>query len=192
MPIKIGVLALQGCITLHKPHIQATGANYIEVTHKSQLETIDAIILPGGESSSMLKALHSFDMFSALKNFSKNKPTWGICAGIILLAETVINPTQSSLQSISIEVTRNYYGRQLDSFETTIYGSKVSYIRAPKISKIISHLVHIKYTDYNNPVWIEYKNLMGTTFHSELSMNYPSPFHTFFYHKIIKNRDNNQ
>lgn len=179
----IGVLALQGAFSLHKPHIEALGGKYLEVRKEEHFEKIDALILPGGESSVMLKHLENLNLFSPLKKFTLEKPVWGICAGVILLAQKVLFPEQESLGVFPIEVTRNYYGGQLESFEDKILDNKVSYIRAPGV-KVLSERITIKHSYKENPVWFSYRNLMATTFHPELTESYPSNFHSVFYQKL--------
>jgi 5'-phosphate synthase pdxT subunit len=177
---RVGVLALQGAFSLHKPHIEALGGIYKEVRQAKDLETLDALILPGGESTVMLKHLKNSFLFEPLRAFASEKKTWGICAGAILLAYSVKSPEQESLGLVPIEITRNYYGAQLQSFEEELEGERVSYIRAPHI-KILSEEVRVEYKRGEEPVSVLYKNLRATAFHPELNLKYPSAFYLPFY-----------
>ena len=177
---RVGVLALQGAFSLHKPHIEALGGFYKEVKQAKDLETLDALILPGGESTVMLKHLKNSFLFEPLREFASEKKTWGICAGAILLAYSVKSPEQESLGLVPIEITRNYYGAQLQSFEEELEGERVSYIRAPHI-KILSEEVRVEYKRGEEPVSVLYKNLRATAFHPELNLKCPSPFYVSFY-----------
>ena len=180
---RIGVLALQGSFELHKPHIEALGASYHEVRKKGSLENLDALILPGGESSVILKLLSHTELYEEVRNFVYEKPSWGICAGLVLLAKEVEKPKQESFAVLPIKVIRNYYGSHLESFEEEIGSEKVSYIRAPGM-ELLSDTVTVKHTRNKKPVWIDHKNLMATTFHPELSKNSPSLWHKVFFEKI--------
>ena len=180
--VRIGVLALQGAFQLHKPHIEALGAEYIEVMNREDFEKIDGLILPGGESATMLKLIHLAGIKDPLVKFMQANPVWGICAGAILMAKRVYGPEQESFGVINIDITRNAYGRQLDSFEEMISDYKVSYIRAPKISHTDSQLKVLS-SNEENPTWVESELHMVTTFHPEMSLNYGSPWHQRFIEK---------
>jgi 5'-phosphate synthase pdxT subunit len=177
--IKIGVLALQGAIALHRPHIEAAGATYIEVTNSETLKTVDGLILPGGESGVMLKLIDVVGLKDDLTNFLKTKPAWGICAGAILIATAVHNPAQFSFSAIDIDIERNAYGRQLESSEDNIDGYQISYIRAPRITRV-GNGVTIFAKRNQDPVWVESGKLTVTTFHPEINIYTPSPWHKAF------------
>lgn len=181
MPEKpvIGVLALQGCVERHKPHIEAAGALFKAVKSPEQFNTVDAFILPGGESTTMLKLIENFNLWESLEQNFKAKPVWGICAGSILLAEKVTNPTQKSFGILPITVQRNAYGRQLESHKKDIDGYEVSFIRAPVITAI-SPDVHTRAHNESGPTWITHGSNMATTFHPELTLEFPSPMHKEF------------
>ena len=110
--ITIGVLALQGAVQPHRPHIEAAGAQFMTVKTPEQFEQVDAFILPGGESTTMLKLIERFNLWDVLADQFSKKPVWGICAGSILLAETVTDPAQKSFGLLPVSVRRNGYGRQ--------------------------------------------------------------------------------
>lgn len=176
MPIRIGVLALQGAFQLHRVHIEAAGADYVEVVGARDLESINGIILPGGESGTMLKLIDFVGIHTALAEFLESKPAWGICAGAILMAKTVCRPTQKSFGSMDVEIERNAYGRQRESSEEMVDGYKVSYIRAPKI-RLVGPSVSVLATRGESPSWVECGNQMITTFHPEVNLMAPSPWH---------------
>lgn len=176
MPLRIGVLALQGAFCLHRPHLEAAGAEYMEVIESKDLNEIDALILPGGESGTMLKLIKAVGINEALANFLNSKPAWGICAGAILMAKTVRNPDQESFGIVDIEIERNSYGRQLESSEEIIKNYNVSYIRAPRISDVGSD-VNVICKRGESPAWVEHGQYMVTTFHPEINLKVPSPWH---------------
>jgi len=179
----IGVLALQGAVDLHRPHIQAAGAEFMAVKTPEQFAQVDAFILPGGESTTMLKLIDRFDLWDILAKEFSAKPVWGICAGAILMAENVKNPVQKSFNILPITVERNGYGRQLDSHDTHIDGYEVSFIRAPVIDDagdceiIASH--------QNKPAWVRKNHHMATAFHPEVNLNAPSPMHEYFIKHLV-------
>lgn len=175
----VGVLALQGCVEPHRPHIEACGLTFSAVKTVAQMDHVDALILPGGESTTMLKLLKIFDVWDSLKAMTAQKPIWGICAGAILLADHVANPQQDSLKALNIAVQRNGYGRQLDSMQIAHKGYPVSFIRAPVISSVDKD-VDVLWNYDNTPVWVQQGHVMATTFHPEMTLDAPSPMHTYF------------
>lgn len=174
----IGVLALQGAVEPHQPHIEASGGEFRAVKTAEQFAEVDALILPGGESTTMLKLIDTFGLWDSLKRSMSSKPVWGICAGSILLAKSVSNPSQKSFGILPISIQRNGYGRQLDSHHTAINGYMVSFIRAPIITD--AGTCEVLATHENSPVWVRSGNAMATTFHPELTLDYPSPMHQTF------------
>lgn len=178
----IGVLALQGAVMPHKAHIEACGAEFKLVKTPAHLAEIDALILPGGESTTMLKLIDRFGLEKDLVQTFKTKPIWGICAGAILIAEKVLNPKQKSYGLLPMTVTRNGYGRQLESSIEDIDGYPVSYIRAPIIEEAKG--IDVKATREGKPVWVEQGKVMATTFHPELTLDTPSPMHKYFIEMI--------
>jgi len=187
--VKIGVLALQGAITLHRPHIEALGAEYIEVTQSEHLDRVDGLILPGGESGTMLKLMKITGIENALSIFLKERPAWGICAGAILMAKSVKNPEQRSFSAIDIEIERNAYGRQLDSSEDTIDGYNVAYIRAPRIVSTGPTVETFSRRD-GFPTWVEQGQSMVTTFHPEINLKTPSPWHQRLFDRCKQGHSN--
>ena len=169
----IGVLALQGAVTPHLEKIKAVGFTPQRVTSKESLAVCDRIILPGGESTTMLKLIDSSELWQPLLTFFKEKPTWGTCAGAILLAKKVINPAQRSFEVIDIQAERNAYGSQLDSFKTTLtvtgidHQIEADFIRAPKLTAL-SNNVEVLAEHDGNEVMLRQGVTVVTSFHSEL------------------------
>lgn len=184
----IGVLALQGCVDRHKPHIEAAGGVFRAVKTAADFDAVDAFILPGGESTTMLKLIDVFGLWDALaKNFAA-KPVWGICAGSILMAETVYvdaskQQKQKSFGLLPITIVRNGYGRQLDSHTAAIDGYEVSFIRAP-VFEDVANDAQIKAVHAGKPAWVAKGRYMASAFHPELTMEYPSPMHAAFMHPV--------
>ncbi len=137
--LTIGVLALQGAYAAHVKTLESLGATTKLVRVPAELEGLDGLVMPGGESTTMLKFLERHDFFDTLKSFVAATPTFGTCAGAILLAKDVVSPAQKSLDALDITVERNAYGRQIDSTilhaETAIPGGPLEmvFIRAPRI-----------------------------------------------------------
>ncbi len=143
--LRIGVLALQGDFHLHRKALERCGAEGVEVRKPEELDGLDGLIIPGGESTTLLKLMDEWDFVPALKDFhASGRPIFGTCAGLILLASEVESPRQFSLGLIDATVERNAYGRQRESFEehgvATLDGRPVPvemvYIRAPRIRRL--------------------------------------------------------
>lgn len=181
--MNVGILSLQGAVTPHVPHIEACGAAACEVRTAEDLAAVDALIMPGGESSTMLRVIDLYDLEKPLAEFIAAKPVWGICAGAILLARNVINPAQKSFDAVPMTANRNAYGSQLDSFTATVADYPVCFIRAPKFSDI-EPAVEVLAEHDGAPVWLRYKHIMISSFHPELTPEYPSPFHKAFVESI--------
>ena len=179
--MKIGVLALQGDFDAHRRRLEELGAEVILVKKPDQLNEIDGLVIPGGESGTFLKLLGE-EGFARLKDFVRAKPTFGTCAGCILLASEVENPTQNGLGALDITVRRNAYGRQIDSSirEGRFLGEPIEmvFIRAPKIERVGPD-VEVIATEGNNegtnedktaaPVLVRKDKTLAATFHPELS-----------------------
>ncbi len=174
----IGVLALQGAVMPHQPHIEAAGGEFRAVKKAEQFDEVDAFILPGGESTTMLKLIETFGLWESLERNFKAKPVWGICAGSILLAQKVTDPEQKSFGILPITVQRNGYGSQLDSHQLVIDGYPMSHIRAPIITD--SGKLEVLAEHGGHPVWVRDGKNMATTFHPELTLAFPSPVHKAF------------
>jgi 5'-phosphate synthase pdxT subunit len=171
--MKIGVLALQGDFDAHRKRLQELGADVVLVKKPEQLDEIDGLVIPGGESSTFLKLLGDAG-FEKLKEFVRIKPTFGTCAGAILLAKEVENPSQTGLGAIDISIRRNAYGRQIDSSirEGLFHGSPIEmvFIRAPKIERL-GPGVEVLATEGKDkdPVVVWQGRTMAATFHPELT-----------------------
>jgi pyridoxal 5'-phosphate synthase pdxT subunit len=169
----IGVLALQGDFDAHRKTLERLGAEVILVRKPEQLEQIDGLVIPGGESSAFLKLLGE-QGFEKLSDFVRLKPTFGTCAGCILLAKDVENPAQQGLGALDITVRRNAYGRQLDSAIieglTKLEGGPLEqvYIRAPRIERV-GDKVEVLAEREGYPVLVRQGKTMAATFHPELS-----------------------
>lgn len=179
---RIGVLALQGAVDLHRPHIEAAGGSFHAVKTAEGLTGVDALILPGGESTTMLKLITLYDLWEPLATFFAEKPVWGICAGSILLAKSVHNPEQASFGVLPLTVQRNGYGRQLDSETRSISGYDVSFIRAPVITDAGDCDVLERRGD--DPIWVQKDKAMAATFHPEVNLSFPSPMHVRFIQSV--------
>ena len=172
---KVGVLAIQGDFSAHSAMLARQGVETVEVRRSAQLADIDGLIIPGGESTTMLKVLREEQMIDPIKDFARaGKAIFGTCAGAILLAREVHNPPQESLGLIDITVERNSYGRQLDSFigeAETALGDKpleAVFIRAPRIIRT-GPGVEVLSTIEGEPVMVKKDNLLVATFHPELT-----------------------
>src|SRR5580698_6528224 len=178
--MKIGVLALQGDFDAHRRRLEELGAEVVLIKKPNQLDEIDGLVIPGGESGTFLKLLGD-DGFEMLKHFVRAKPTFGTCAGAILLATEVENPQQKGLGAINIRIRRNAYGRQIDSSiregrlriptpDADSPGSPLEmvFIRAPRIEQV-GDGVEIIATEGNDPVAVRQGRTMAATFHPELS-----------------------
>jgi 5'-phosphate synthase pdxT subunit len=179
--MKVGILALQGAVEPHRDHLKAAGVDVEFVRTRQQLTSdIAGLIIPGGESTTMLKLLHRFEMVEPLKEFAREKPIWGTCAGSILIAQKVTGPQQESFCFMDIDVERNSYGRQLESFSIPLAGnSAVAFIRAPRITRVGPD-VHVLASFKNDPVWVSQGRHMASTFHAELGPDKPSTLHQEF------------
>jgi 5'-phosphate synthase pdxT subunit len=171
--MKIGVLALQGDFDAHRKRLEELGAEVVLVKKPEQLDEIDGLVIPGGESGTFLKLLGD-DGFEKVKQFVHVKPTFGTCAGAILLANEVDNPKQSGLGALDIRIRRNAYGRQIDSsIREGRFGDErleMVFIRAPKIERIGPGVEIIATEGEDNaPVAVRQGRVMAATFHPELS-----------------------
>ncbi|MBS1815680.1 MAG: pyridoxal 5'-phosphate synthase glutaminase subunit PdxT [Acidobacteria bacterium] len=173
-PLKIGVLALQGAFDAHAQRLASLGAHPVLVRKPEELNGLDGLVIPGGESTTFLWFLERGGFFEALQQFVAQKPVFGTCAGVILLAKDVRNPAQKSLGALDVTVERNAYGRQNDSrilnAETSLPGGPMEmvYIRAPKITRMGVDVETLATRD-GDPVLVREKQILAATFHPELS-----------------------
>jgi 5'-phosphate synthase pdxT subunit len=172
--LRIGVLALQGDYAAHADALRQIGVEPALVRSKDDLVGIAGLIIPGGESTTFLKLLEREGLFDPLLQFVKSKPTFGTCAGCILLATKVTNPEQPSLQVLDATVERNAYGRQIESHivtgETSLPGGPLEmvFIRAPRITSVGKEVEVLAARD-GEPVMVRQGKLLAATFHPELS-----------------------
>ncbi len=171
----VGVLALQGDFEAHRKAIERAGARAVEVRTAEQMNACDGLILPGGESTTMLKLLGLENLLEPLREFGQKKPIYGTCAGAILIAREVSHPAQPSLDLMDIGVERNAYGRQVDSHISKLKledngggDLEAVFIRAPIIRRVGSG-VRVLARHNGDPVWVEQGRHMATTFHPELT-----------------------
>lgn len=174
--MKIGVLGFQGAFIEHERHIREAGHEAVDVRYVSQLDDLDGMILPGGESTVMGKLLDRTGMKEPLiKKIKEGMPVWGTCAGMILLAKRIENEASEHLALMDITVRRNAYGTQIDSFSIESVIPEVSknpiplvFIRAPFVTEAGGGVEVLCRVD-GNIVAVREKNMLGTSFHPELT-----------------------
>lgn len=191
--MKIGILAVQGAFIEHEKHITSIAAHsgeQIECTQirqKKDLEKIDGIILPGGESTVQGKLLKDLDIFDTLQTMIlQGLPTLATCAGLILLAQTLENDPVKHLATLPVTVQRNAYGRQLGSFSVSCDVGEINnfpliFIRAPYITSVSSDTKILTTVDHHI-VGVEYKNQIGLAFHPEMTND--TRIHEYFIRKV--------
>ncbi len=186
--MKVGLLGLQGAFLDHIRHLEKLGAGYHIVKSAAELDGVDRLIIPGGESTVMEKFLDMFGMTEPLREkIESGMPVWGICAGSILLARTV-DGRPGILGVLPVDLTRNAYGRQMDSSEKMIAVPELQrphfpamFIRSPRIESV-GREVTIFATVNNDPVFVRCGHVMVTTFHPELTDD--PVFHDYFIRKV--------
>lgn len=170
----IGVLALQGAFEVHARRLAELGAIATLVRRPDELAALDALVIPGGESTTFLKHLEREGFYDTLNTFVHTKPVFGTCAGCILLAKEVTNPPQASFGVLDIAVERNAYGRQNDSAiitaDTALPGGPLEmvFIRAPRITRVGPAIETLATRD-GSPTLIRQGRLLAATFHPELT-----------------------
>lgn len=185
----IGVLAIQGNYVSHAQALVEAGATPVEVRKPDQLAAVDALVFPGGESTTMLKFLDKHGFFDALQKFCTMKPVFGTCAGAILLAREVLNPPQRSLGLLDAVVERNAYGRQIDSAIITALTEldggplEMVFIRAPRIASVGSSVKVLAQRD-GFPTLVRQGHILAATFHPELSKD--RRVHSLFVASVAK------
>jgi 5'-phosphate synthase pdxT subunit len=173
-PPTIGVLALQGAFDVHAKRLALLGANTQLIRKPGQLAALDGLVIPGGESTTFLWHLERSGFYDILNDFVHTRPVFGTCAGCILLAKDVENPTQRSFGVLDITVQRNAYGRQNDSAiltsQTSLPGGPLEmvFIRAPRITRLGPSIQTLATRD-GDPTLIRQGKLLAATFHPELS-----------------------
>lgn len=182
MSLVIGVLALQGDVREHIAAIEALGGEALAVRRKGELASVDALILPGGESTAIWRLMRAFDLLEPLRErVAGGMPTYGSCAGMILLADRVLDAVagQETIGGLDVTVRRNAFGRQVDSFEAEISIPVVGpepmhavFIRAPWVEQVgesVEVLGSVTFEALSHPVAIRQGHLLATSFHPELT-----------------------
>lgn len=180
--LKIGVLALQGAFAKHISMLEKLGAKGVLIRKPAELKSCDALIIPGGESTTMMRQMEFIDFFDSFREFTRTKPVFGTCAGLILMSDKILSDKMQPFHLLDITIERNAFGRQVESFETEVdyheNGSEKSkpqklpavFIRAPRI-KQIGKDVQILATFQGEPVLVQQGPHLGATFHPELTGN---------------------
>ncbi len=183
MAVRVGALALQGDFDAHLKVVSSLGAQVSAVRKPEQLTQIDALIIPGGESTTLIKLMDAYDFWEPLRDFARTRHVFGTCAGLILVAQEVVNPAQRSLGLIDVTVERNSYGRQRESFESFgIFADATDdasdeeteipmvFIRAPRIQRMGAGVRPLA-THGDDTVVARSDHVLVATFHPELGRN---------------------
>ncbi len=195
--MKVGVLALQGDVREHLRALQDCGVEPISVRRPQEIRAVDALIIPGGESTTIAHLAQTFDVFDLISSRIKSGlPVYGSCAGMILLADRVLDATadQRTFGGMDITVRRNAFGRQIDSFEIDIAmpglthtAMRAVFIRAPWVEEIgagVQILSTLKREGVNHPIAVRQGHMLATSFHPELTDD--SRIHRFFIDEVCK------
>ena len=185
--MKIGVLALQGAFVEHIHMLKGIGVGGVEVRLPRDMDGLDGLIIPGGESTTINKLMAMYDFVDPIRGFAEQKPVWGTCAGMIVMAKKV-QDEEPSLALMDIVVKRNAFGRQVDSFEEDLNIAELTggvdkpfpgvFIRAPKLVDAGKDAAVIARLQNNDAVAALQGRLLVTAFHPELSKD--DRFHRFF------------
>jgi 5'-phosphate synthase pdxT subunit len=182
--MRIGVLALQGDFAAHAKVLRDLGCEVVEVRRVAQMSGLDGLVIPGGESTTLLKLMADEPWFPALKHFKDGGGAMmGTCAGAILLAREVVNPAQESLGLLDATIARNAFGRQVESFETTLDAPRLGgtieavFIRAPRF-QALGPDVEPRAAHAGEPVLVREGRVLAMTFHPELTRD--ARLHAFF------------
>ena len=190
----IGVLALQGAFAKHAEVLIALGAEVIEVRKPADLQFCDGLVIPGGESTTMMKQIKFVEFSDSLHEFSKTNPVFGTCAGLILMSRYIINDQILPLQLLDIDVQRNAFGRQADSFQANLevhfladcpQMAPAFFIRAPKIAHYGPE-VQVLSSFEGDPVLVQQGFHLGATFHPELTSDHS--IHSYFLSLVSANK----
>ena len=191
--MKVGVLALQGDVREHLASLQSCGVEAVSVRRASEIDTIDALVLPGGESTTIAQLADVFGLYDLIKNrIAGGMPVYGSCAGMILLAREILDAKegQKSFGGLEITVRRNAFGRQVDSFESDISFAdgaqdlvRAVFIRAPWVEKISDGVQVLASVD-SHPVAVRSKTAFATSFHPELTGD--NRIHKYFIEQVAR------
>jgi len=183
--MKIGVLALQGAFIEHEKKLRALGAETIEVRLPEDLQGLDGLVIPGGESTTIGKLAVEYGLIEPLRQFAQDKPTWGTCAGMIFLAKDIGVDRQPILGLMDIHVSRNAFGRQVDSFEVDLPVSVLGdeplhavFIRAPLVTQTDAGVDVLARLPDGRIVAVQQGHLLATAFHPELTAD--NRLHQYF------------
>jgi 5'-phosphate synthase pdxT subunit len=193
--VKLGVLALQGDVREHIAALNECGAEAQPVRTASEIRSIDGLILPGGESTTIAKLARSFDLFALISGRIKDGlPTYGSCAGMILLANTLIDGAkgQETFGGLDVKVRRNAFGRQVDSFETDLNFTGIGsvhavFIRAPWVETSdpgVEVLASVEIDGTSHPVAVRQNHILATSFHPELTGD--NRVHRYFVTELLR------
>lgn len=195
--MKVGVLALQGDVREHIRALEDCGAQAVAVRRANEIEEIDALVLPGGESTTIAHLAQTFGVFDLISNRIKSGlPVYGSCAGMILLADRVLDATadQKTFGGMDITVRRNAFGRQVDSFEIDIAiagltstAMRAVFIRAPWVEQVgpgVQILSSVTREGVSHPVAVRQGHMLATSFHPELTED--SRIHRYFIQEVCK------
>ncbi len=174
--MKIGILALQGAFIEHSQMLEQLGAKAVEVRLPQQLDELDGLIIPGGESTTIGKLATDYGLIEPLRDFAAAQPTWGTCAGMIFLAKDIGIDEQPILGAMDISVDRNAFGRQIDSFETDLSIAEIGsepfhavFIRAPVVTAAEAPVLVMARLEAGQIVAVRQGHLLATAFHPELT-----------------------
>lgn len=191
--MKVGVLALQGDVREHISALIACGVETLPVRRLSEIEEVDALVLPGGESTTIAQLAETFGIFDALKSrIAAGLPVYGSCAGMILLADEIVGAKegQKTFGGLDITVRRNAFGRQVDSFESDLEFNdgasqliKAVFIRAPWVERVGPEVEVLASID-SHPVAVRSRTLLATSFHPELTGDHR--IHQYFVEKVAR------
>ncbi|HVU13078.1 MAG TPA: pyridoxal 5'-phosphate synthase glutaminase subunit PdxT [Phototrophicaceae bacterium] len=187
--MRIGVLALQGAFIEHEQMLRTLGVDASEVRLPQQLDPLDGLIIPGGESTTIGKLASAYGLIEPLRQFAQSRPTWGTCAGMIFLARDIGIDRQPILGVMDIKVNRNAFGRQIDSFEADLQIKPLGavpfhavFIRAPLVTKADASVNVLAQLGDGRIVAVEQGHLLATAFHPELTGD--SRLHQYFIRRI--------
>lgn len=188
--MNVGVLALQGAFIEHEKILRDLDVNPVEVRLPEHLEHLDALIIPGGESTTIGKLAVTFRLLEPLRAFAQNKPVWGTCAGMIMLAKD-IGRSQPLIGVMDIQVNRNAFGRQVDSFETDLQIPEIGsdpfhavFIRAPLVTAVSDGVQVLSRLEQGGIVAVRQGHWLATAFHPELTAD--NRLHDYFVHQVAR------
>jgi 5'-phosphate synthase pdxT subunit len=174
--VTVGVLALQGDFAEHESMLKRLGVDAPEVRLPSDLEGLDALVIPGGESTTITRLLEAYGLSEPIRDFARTKPVWGTCAGAIVMAREATDLDRPTLDLMDIEVKRNAFGRQVDSFETDIPIDGIDgpplhavFIRAPVIESVGEGVEVLGRLESGEIVAVRQGKMLATSFHPELT-----------------------